>query len=79
MIIYDAAMLTKSDLFVNTDCGPLFLDEEDFEKFKFNPYWVVDFYDTKEVLQLMIEIKQYYINEAINMIERGEIKYEDII
>ena len=76
MIIYDAAMLTDTDLFVNTDCGPLFLDEEDFKLFNFNPYYVVDFYDTDEVNQLIVKIKQYYIDEAIKLIEKGEVLYE---
>ena len=79
MTIYNAFMLNRDSLLVDTDCGPLFLDTEDFEKFKFDPYWVIDNYDSSNVLQLMTEIKQYYIELAQNMIEKGEIKYEDFI
>lgn len=77
MKIFGAGMFTKDILLVITDCGLLFLDNEDFEMFDFDPYYVIDFYDNDEVLQLMIKIKQYYDNLAIEMIEKGEIKYEN--
>ena len=76
MKIFGAGMFTKDILLVITDCGLLFLDDEDFEMFDFDPYYVIDFYDNDEVLQLMIKIKQYYDNLATEMIEKGEINYE---
>lgn len=79
LIIMSAFMITNSDLLVETNYGPLFLDEDDFKKFKFDPYWVVDNYDSNNVVQLMTEIKIYYIKQSIEMIKKGEIKYEDII
>lgn len=79
MVILSAFMLNKDNLLLETNYGPLFLDTEDFEKFKFDPYWVVENYDSKAVSQLMTEIKQYYIELAHYMIEKGEIKYEELI
>ena len=79
MVILSAFMLNEDNLLLETNYGPLFLDTEDFEKFKFDPYWVVENYDSEAVLQLMTEIKQYYVNLAHSMIERGEIKYEELI
>lgn len=73
LIIISAFMLTNSDLLVETNYGPLFLDEDDFEMFEFNPYYIIDAIDTDEVKQLMIKIKQYYIDEAIKLIVKGEI------
>lgn len=77
MVILSALMLNEDNLLIETNYGPLFLDTEDFEKFKFDPYWVVENYDSDNVLQLMTEIKQYYIELAHSMIERGELNYED--
>lgn len=74
--IGSAFMLTDSDLLVETSYGPLFLGEDDFKKFKFDPYWVLDNIDSNYVVELMAKIKQYYIDEAIDMITKGEINYE---
>lgn len=77
LIVLNAFMLTDGDLLVETNYGPLFLDNEDFDRFKFDPYYVVDNLGSEYVVKLMTEIKMYYTRAAIELIERGELNYEN--
>lgn len=77
LIVLSAFMLTDGDLLVETNYGPLFLDDEDFYRFKFDPYYVVDNLESDDVVKLMTEIKLYYTRAAIELIERGELNYEN--
>lgn len=75
MVLYAAYKLNENNLLIDTDLGPLFLDEEDFEKFNFEPQYIIDNINTDEVLQLVLKIKQHYINEFDRLI-KGESNYE---
>ena len=77
LIVLSAFMLTDGDLLVETNYGPLFLDDEDFDRFKFDPYYVVDNLESDDVVKLMTEIKLYYTRATIELIERGELNYEN--
>lgn len=77
LIIMSAFKLTDDDLLVDTNFGPLFLDEDDYKMFDFDPQWVIDNIDSDDVLTLMTKIKMYYINQTIEQLKKGEIKYED--
>lgn len=80
LIVMSAFMLTNSDLLVETNYGPLFLDEYDFKQFNFDPYWVAEnYYNNDDVKQLMTKIKIDYINQLIEQLKKGEISYEDIM
>lgn len=78
LIIMSAFMLTNRDLLVETNYGPLFLDEDDFNKYKFDPYYVVNNIEDESVVKLMAKIKMDYIVQTIKLINKGEISYEDI-
>lgn len=75
MVLYAAYMLNEHNLLIDTDLGPLFLDDEDFEKFNFEPQYIIDNINTDEVLQLITKIKQHYIIELDKLI-KGESNYE---
>lgn len=76
--ILSAVMLNEKSLLVETTWGSLFLDEDDFKQFNFDPYYVIDHVEDEDVLQLMMDIKIYYVNQALDLIKKGEISYEDI-
>ena len=76
--ILSAIMLNEKSLLVETTWGTLFLDEDDFKQFKFDPYYVIDHVEDEDVLQLMMDIKIYYVNKALDLIKKGEISYEDL-
>lgn len=78
LIIMSAFMLTNRDLLVETNYGPLFLDEDDFNKYGFDPHDVVNNIEDESVIKLMTKIKMDYIVNTIKLINKGEISYEDI-
>ena len=64
--VYTVAQLAEN-LLVATSYGPLFLDETDFEKFKFDPNWLIDNIDTDEARELLSWIKRYYMDLAAKL------------
>lgn len=71
MILYAAYMLNEHNLLIDTNLGPIFLDDEDFKMFNFEPQYIIDNIGTEEVLQLITKIKQHYIIELDKLI-KGE-------
>lgn len=63
----------KSNLLVATSYGPLFLDEDDFNRFAVRPEWLIQNFDTPEAYKLLSVIKVYYMHLAQELIERGEL------
>lgn len=76
MVLYAAYMLNEHNQLIDTDLGPLFLDDEDFEKFNFEPQYIIDNINTDEVLQLILKVKKYYIDEC-NRLIKGDSNHEN--
>lgn len=62
-----------NNLLIGTNYGPLFLDEDDFKHFNFDPKWLVKNIDTYEAHDLVSNIKDYYIDQAIKLYMEGEL------
>lgn len=62
-----------NNLLIGTNYGPLFLDEDDFKQFNFDPKWLVKNIDTHEAHDLLSTIKDYYIDQAIKLYMEGEL------
>lgn len=69
---YMAAPVTKNnDIIVCTNYGPLFLDEDDFKQFDFDPNWLIDNIDTQDAQDLLCTIKIYYMEQAKQLLKDG--------
>lgn len=62
--VFTIIPLAGNNILVGTSYGPLFLDETDFDRFNFDPNWLIDNIDTEAAHELLSWIKQYYIKLA---------------
>lgn len=70
--VYTVTPLANNVL-VGTSYGPLFLDETDFDKFNFDPNWLVDNIDSPAVHELLSEIKVHYMELAQKLRLEGDL------
>lgn len=70
--IYAVVPLGQNVL-VDTNYGPLFLDETDYSEFNFTQDWLIDNIDTKDAYDLLYKIKLTYTNRAIKLIMDGDL------
>ena len=63
----------ENNVLVGTNYGPLFLDNDDFERFNFDLDWLIDNIDTDEALELLSQIKLYYMEQAMKLYREGEL------
>lgn len=66
--------LTKTDILVGTNYGPLFLDEDDCKQFNFDQNWLIENIDTQAAQDLLRDIKIYYIERAKQLRKDGELR-----
>lgn len=64
--------LKNNSIMVETTYGPLFLDEDDYKQFNFDPEWLIDNISSNEAYELLKSIKQYYISKAIELMANEE-------
>lgn len=70
--IYAAVPLGQNVL-VDTNYGPLFLDETDFTEFNFTRDWLIDNIDSQEAYDLLYKIKLHYTDRAIRLYMEGDL------
>lgn len=70
--IYAAVPIGPSVL-VDTNYGPLLLDETDFTEFNFTRDWLIDNIDSQEAYDLLYKIKLHYTNRAIRLYMEGDL------
>lgn len=71
--VYTAVPLTDTNILVGTSYGPLFLDEDDFSKFDFDPNWLIDNIDSPAVHELLSDIKIHYMELAAKLRLEGDL------
>lgn len=64
--------LKNNSIMVETTYGPLFLDEDDYKQFNFDPDWLIENISSNEAYELLKSIKQYYISKAIELMANKE-------
>lgn len=64
--------LKNNSIMVETTYGPLFLDEDDYKQFNFDPDWLIENISSNEAYELLKSIKQYYISKAIELMANEE-------
>lgn len=64
--------LKNNSIMVETTYGPLFLDEDDYKQFNFDPDWLIENISSNEAYELLKSIKQYYISKAIELMTNEE-------
>lgn len=85
MVILSALLLTDTDLLVETNYGPLFLDEDDYKKFNFDPHYIPN--TVGECIEL-IDVLQSYEHglnvirdkqdpEVLNLVTKIKLYYID--
>lgn len=71
--VFTIDKMSGNNLLIGTSYGPLFLDDDDYDRFKFDPNWLVDNIDTDAARELLSWIKQYYIKLAAKLRMDGDL------
>lgn len=85
LVILSALLLTDTDLLVETNYGPLFLDEDDYKMFNFDPHYIPNTVGECINLNDVLQSYEYGLNvirdkqnpEVLNLVTTLKLYYID--